>query len=126
MPTAKRSYDRPELDDRTRDMPAAALYCRSFGHNPVMKPVSRVQARQAADEGCKELVFVCSNGCGRTRTVVLRLVDGGVVSDTSYYADRAYHVPPGTGRMHRADARLAWLVQEEPQVYRTRKVTTRS
>ncbi len=110
------------LDDRTSAMPDEVLECRGFNHNWVRQPVAPHKAIEMARDGYKLIIRVCrerqdgTGGCGNTWTQTFSRHDGSLVEEQRDY-DKGYLVPPGTGRMGKAEARKALWAREDAQFY---------
>jgi hypothetical protein len=113
-----RKLDIPVIDDRTDDMPDEALGCRAYSHQWVRTPVDRARLLELLEQGCREIVLVCSGGCGQSIHKIYNRSTGELVEQRREYGDRAYLVPKGTGRMTKNSARVALWYREDRDLYR--------
>jgi len=113
-----RKLEVPLIDERTDGMDDRTLTCRSFGHQWVREPAGRERLLVMLQQGYKEIVFRCANGCGQTIVTVYNRSSGDVVEHRRDYGDRSYLVPKGTGRMDRTEARKALWLREDRELYR--------
>ncbi len=100
-----------EVDDRTAGMTLEALRCRRLGHSWIDLPIGKARRAELAGRGLSELIVQCERGTLRmietvdleTWEVVSKRPDGGYPP--------GYLVPPGSGRLPRAEARKAYMVR---------------
>ncbi len=102
---------RYQIDDRLTGMSGAALMCRSWGHAPVMLSVPPTRKMEIRDRGQRIRIIGCSNGCGRTRTIIMDRGSAEVISDRTKYEDpKGYLVQKtGAGRVPRQNSRQAFF-----------------
>lgn len=103
-------------DERTDTMTAQALMCRAAGHVWVLQAMSRKRYRDLINEGCMEWNRHCDNGCGATWRQLFNIRNGQIIeNERRYPTNGTYLLKPGTGRLHRNEARVAHFAR----TYRT-------
>ncbi len=114
------------VDERTKDMTEAALLCRSLGHQWVMRAASRQHTLSLLRQGLREFDRECRRPhpllpnevlrCGGTWRQVWSIHERMIVENERHYPPAgAYLLPPGTGRLARADAIVAQVAREFPE-----------
>lgn len=107
---------RVQLDDRTEKLTDGMLECRGDAHDWRRMPPNPARFAEMAKAGYKEVVKRCVGGCGTTLTRVYDRRNGGIIEEHRDY-DPDYKMPKGSGRMSKADARVALWVREDAQLY---------
>lgn len=101
------------VDDRTQHMSDEALVCRRLGHKWALKGLPRKRFLELLDKGLTEDRRYCEHGCGSTWTQVWDVRTGKIVEmERKYPARGEYLLPPGSGRLHRDDARVAAFARQ--------------
>lgn len=103
-----------DVDDRTTAMSNEALFCRKLGHNWQQRGMTRRRYHELIQQGIMEDALYCANGCGWTWDIVYTLRNGDVITSKRRPPrdSGSYLMPAGSGRMNRAQARVAYAARQ--------------
>jgi hypothetical protein len=100
-----------DIDERTVDMSTQALLCRGRGHRWEDEAMSRRQTMENLKSGIMEYRKRCR--CGQSIREVWSIRERvRIVNERKYPKGGLYKLPPGSGRLNRADAWAASLMRE--------------
>lgn len=110
-PRSAKKAQRTHIDDRLKSMSSEALFCRSWGHAPLLLPVPGPEAVKYRRRGQKLVLIGCRNQCSYNRRVVLDASTKETISDHTDYADRKSYLVQqrGSGRVRRYQSRNAFF-----------------
>lgn len=100
-----------QLDARTNTMSTTALMCRSIGHATTLVPTAPKVRREFLALGQRLMRLKCSRGCSYWRELILDANTGELIGARSGYDNPEEYLvqTPGSGRLPRAAARVAFL-----------------
>jgi hypothetical protein len=99
------------VDERTKEMSNQALICRRGGHRWVDQALPRRQTLENLKNGIMEYRKACKCGYSISETWSIR-ERMRVESKARYPKGGEYLMPPGSGRLSRAEAFAASVVRE--------------
>ncbi len=108
------------LHDATNDMDDEALLCRAEGHLWQRYELSEAELRRQLAEGYFERRSVCDRGCGVELYVLKDAITHETVRRTYTFPKEGYKMPPGGGRLRRAEASKAQFVRAHPRLVSAR------
>lgn len=101
-----------KVDERTKDMSDAALFCRRYGHKWALQAMTPKRFKELVAAGLHEEQRYCENECGSTWEEIWDLYSGDTVKARRDYPKGAeYKMPQGTGRLNRKQARVAYFAR---------------
>lgn len=101
-------------DERADLISDEALYCRSYGHRWMVKPMSEARLRETLRNGIIENDRFCDNGCGSEWFELLDASTFETVQTKRHYSAN-YLLKPNSGRLPRTEARKSRFVRQFPQ-----------